>query len=166
MQIPILIALGIFFLTSILLLILYTKVKDKYDEIQKEHIKLTDKFKALNDKLILFKDELSTKRIGCYQSTTTLKNGINDKKGDIYTYTIHVKELDRYTNGMSKIQLINLEITSGFRSDQYSWVTSCAKSNFSSLKKTSEIEWLESEETIKEMRKEKLKKLGDIENNL
>lgn len=85
----------------------------------------------------------SSDRIGFYTDTTTL---VNDKKvslGD-YVYNVNVRELDKYTNGISKIQLIDIEVISGVNKEQYDWIKECAKSKFSSLKKESEIQWLES----------------------
>lgn len=166
MQISILIALGVFFLTSITLFILFLRLKKTHKKEHSEHSELITKYESLAENIIRIKEELSTKRIGYYQATTTLKNKQTDTIGDPYVYMIHVKELDRYSNGMSKIELSNIEIISGFKSDQYNWVKTCAKNNFSSLKKTSEIEWLESEESTKEMRKEKLKKIADIEKSI
>jgi hypothetical protein len=86
---------------------------------------------------------LGNNRIGFYTDTTTL---VNDKKESIgkYAYTINVVELDKYTNGMSKIKLINVEITHGFDPDKYDWVKTSVVNKFSSLKKENEIEWLES----------------------
>jgi hypothetical protein len=85
----------------------------------------------------------SSDRIGFYTDTTTL---INEKKESIgkYAYNVNVRELDKYTNGMSKIQLISVEITYGFDPDKYNWIKTSVINKFSSLKKESEIEWLES----------------------
>lgn len=60
---------------------------------------------------------------------------------------------------MSKIRLNEIEVTSGYDHNQYDWVKKCAREMFSSLMKTSDIEWLESEESIKELRKQKLEKI-------
>lgn len=166
MQTFILIAVGVLFITSTLFLFLYFTLKQKYKKSQKEHKELLSKYDLISKSINSLKNELSTKRIGFYQGTTTLKNESQSTTGDVYTYNVHVKELDRYTNGMSKLELIELEIVSGFSPSQYDWVKTCATSNFSKIKKTCDIEWLESEETTKELRKQKLEKLKDIETKL
>lgn len=90
----------------------------------------------------------SSDRVGFYTDTTTL---INDKKVSLgnYVYNVNVRELDKYTNGMSKIQLVSVEMISGVDKDQYDWIKKCVESKFSSLKKESEIEWLESKNNKK-----------------
>ncbi len=63
---------------------------------------------------------------------------------------------------MSKIELTDVELISGFDNSQFDHVKRTMRTKFSSLKKTSEIEWLESEDNIKEIRKQKLKKISEI----
>ena len=65
----------------------------------------------------------------------------------------------------SKIELTNVELIAGFDNSQFDHVKNSMRIKFSSLKKTTEIEWLESEETIKELRKQKLKKIAELEKN-
>ena len=83
---------------------------------------------------------IGTGRIGFY------------KKAGIY---VHVSEIDRYTNGYSHIKLDRIVSTS-------SYYIGLIKNDFQSMVKTIEIEWLESEENIKHLRKEKLDKLRKI----
>jgi hypothetical protein len=68
---------------------------------------------------------------------------------------IYIKEIDRYTNGYSKIKLDYIDTES-------SYYKKIAKENFKSLIKTVNIEWLESEDCLKNTRKEKLSKLKKI----
>lgn len=107
-------------------------------------------------------------RKGYYENTINIMS-IEDKKnnlpGEPYKCILHVKELDRYTNGMSKIELIHIELISGFDNSQFDHVKRTMITKFSSIKKTSEIEWLESESSIKELRKQKLKKILELEQN-
>jgi len=162
MQILILTSLIVFCVLSILFLALYLNMKKKYSETSQKLQESSDKYKNLNLKIDQIKDELSTKRIGYYIGTTNLMSKEDKKEGkpgDPYKYVFYIKEIDRYTNGMSKIQLTNIEITSGFSPDQFDWIKKCAKNQFSSIKKTSEIEWLESEENVKEQRRQKLEKI-------
>lgn len=72
---------------------------------------------------------------------------------------MYVREQDRYANGLSKIELTKIEIISGFDPNQFEWVKTSLTQKFSSLKETKDIEWLESEENIKKLRKEKLQKI-------
>ena len=143
----ILIALITLFLSNILFLSLFLKIKEAK--------------KIVDDKLNIAISDLSEKRIGCYNSMKKLSS---TKKGpsDDYDCMVHVKEVDRYTNGTSKIELLKIEVISGFDPQQFEYVKGLIKSNFCSIKTTSDIEWLESEESIKKMRKEKLNKLKDV----
>jgi len=72
-----------------------------------------------------------------------------------------VKELEKYSNDMSKIELENIEIISGGTTLDRTKVIKYAKEQFSTLKKTSEITWLDVEVSIKEQRREKLNQLKE-----
>lgn len=162
MQIFILIALGVCLPTSILFLVLYLKMKKKCVE--------TDSNLQKSRTLILTYEDLKnlSNRRGYYENTINLmspedhKNGL---PGEPYKCILYVKELDRYTNGMSKIELTEVELISGFDSSQFEHVKRTMRNKFSSLKKTSEVEWLESEDSIKELRRQKLKKISEIAQN-
>lgn len=159
---------ALFFSASAVFIPLFLIVKEKYKNIKIELKKSKDDFNILTDKLNMLKDELSTKRNGFFSETITLlskEEKADGKTGDPYNFIIYIKELDRFTNGMSKIQLTDIELISGYDNYQYEWAKQCIKDKFSSLKKTSEIDWLESEESIKDMRKQKLKNL-DILNDV
>ena len=89
---------------------------------------------------------------------------LNTKKLPFDTI-VYVNELDRYKNGKSKIELSDIEIEwTHFKSKKpnkniiYDFIVK----HFISLVETSDIEWLESEENIKEIRKEKINKLKEI----
>ena len=162
MTILILIALGVCLPTSILFLVLYLKMKKKYVETDSNLQKANTLISAYEDLKNL------SNRKGYYENVINLmspedkKNGL---KGEPYTCILYVKELDRYTNGMSKIEVTNIELISGFDSSQFDHVKRTMRTKFSSLKKTTEVEWLESEDNIKEIRKQKLKKLSEIAQN-
>jgi len=70
----------------------------------------------------------------------------------MYEAYVYVKEIDRYINGYSKIEIIKIEPRGSYREDS----TSYAKDNFVSLVLTTNIEWLEGEDHLKKVRKEKL----------
>ena len=156
------IALGVCFLTSILFfLVLYVKMKKKYLETNSNLQKSSSLIASYEDLKNL------SNRKGYYENVLNLmspedrKNGL---KGESYTCILYIKELDRYTNGMSKIELTEIELISGFDSSKIDHVKINMRTKFSSLKKTSDIEWLESEESIKELRKQKLKKITSLQN--
>lgn len=70
---------------------------------------------------------------------------------------VYVKEIDRYTNGYSKVEIDYIEsIYSEIE------VAKEAKKRFVSLIETDAIEWLEGENHLKDVRKEKLKNLKKI----
>lgn len=84
----------------------------------------------------------------------------NDSKNfDPYQMYVYITEIDRYTNGQSKIKLDKIEVISGFKPTQYEYVKQTIKDRFCSLRDTSDINWIESENSIKEQRKEKLSKI-------
>lgn len=173
MEILILIAVGVLFSSSALLLYLYlnilNKSKETISELKDEVDKSSTKFKNLKDELEILKDELSSKKIGFYEDKVNLLSAEDraaGKNSEQYKLVVHVKELDRYTNGLSKIQIIKLDVMSGYDHEQYEWVKHCIKERFVSIKKTVEITWLESEENLKEIRKQKLAKIENLKSKL
>lgn len=106
----------------------------------------------------------NSNRTGFYQNTVNLTDKPGGK-GLAYDCILYVKELDTYTNGMSKIELTKVELISGFDSTQFEHVKNVMRTKFPSLRKTADIEWLESEDSIKEKRKLKLEKIKNLENN-
>ena len=103
-------------------------------------------------KLIKEYEEIGTGRYGFYNYSYS--------SGSCYKAIVYVDELDRYTDGYSKIRINRIESTSTntYKKDS----KERAENDFISLKLTSEIEWLESEDHIKKLRKEKLDKLNKI----
>lgn len=140
---------GLFFSTSVALAIFFKKLKTKYENILLG-------FDELKNNI------LNEKKIGYYFGQIDLLSKADKaagKKGETYDYTVHVEEVDRYTNGMSKLKLLKVEITNGYDQSQYEWVKETTASKFSTIKLTKDVEWLESVETIKTKRKEKLAEL-------
>lgn len=72
-------------------------------------------------------------------------------------FIIYINELDRYTNGYSKISIDTIEIVNGDKRDKET--INYAITNFLTLKRTDSIEWLDGEMSIKKSRKEKLDKI-------
>jgi len=99
-------------------------------------------------KLIKEYNKINTGRYGFYVSKRT---------SSIYTSYVYITELDRYTNGYSKVEINRIEpFDKYYKNDSIMY----AKQDFKSLILTSEIEWLKSEDHIKKLRKEKLDKIN------
>lgn len=162
----------IFFFVSTLFITLFLINKNKYQKSESNYKNLNTSYQNLNatyqnllNRFNSFSNEFFVNKNGYYDDSVNLmspEDKKNGKSGDLYKCIVFVKELDRYTNGLSKIELTNIEVVSGFDPNQYSWVKQTITSKFSSLRKTSLIEWLESETEIKELRKQKLDKLTDL----
>lgn len=90
-------------------------------------------------------NNIGTGRYGFYNNIITTYSD--------YNAIIYVIELDRYLDGYSKIKIDKIE---PFNKRYSSKAIELANENFLTLKTTSKIEWLESEDYIKKLRKEKL----------
>ena len=94
------------------------------------------------------KEILSEKRLGIYKYSS--------HKGLVFVY---VEEIEKYDNDMSKIKFKKIEfvnVDTYYKNDLKDMV----KNKFASLKKTSEIDWLEVKQTLKNIRREKLKQIN------
>jgi len=78
-----------------------------------------------------------------------------------FTCRVYVKELDRFTNGESRIEIDKIE--SGITSGQISptAVENFIRDQFISVVETSDVVWLESENAIKDVRRKKLEQLKE-----
>lgn len=109
--------------------------------------------------LFLYKYLRLRKEIINFKNIGTGRYGVYVEKGYLCSAYVFIKEIDRYTNGYSKIKLNRIEkISSSFDKSDYESI----KNKFISLKKTSDIEWLENEDHLKKLRKEKIEKLQKI----
>lgn len=96
-------------------------------------------------------NRIGTGRYGFYKYT--------DGRYSFYNAYVYVYEMDRYTDGFSRIEIDTIEaISKNHEKDS----SSRARNEFLSLKLYSEIEWLESEDHIKKLRKEKLAQINKI----
>jgi len=108
--------------------------------------------------LILFiKYRKLKKSIQEYKSIGTGRYGFYNFKKDWYTAIVYVNEIDRYTNGFCVIKINSIETTC--RQMYHNDTIEMIRNSFITLRKVSDIEWLESEENIKKIRKEKLEKI-------
>lgn len=109
--------------------------------------KTTDLFNGLNKPL----------RRGYYKKDLT-----NTTSKDNFESLIYVVELDRFINGQSKIKIETIE----FGIDEYKLshknIENFIRGKFKSIVDTTDIIWLDSEQSIKEMRKNKLENLKKI----
>ena len=74
---------------------------------------------------------------------------------------IYVKELDRFTNGESKIEIESIEEGIDDAKVNNKAIVEYINESFISIVKTTDVVWLESEVSIKEMRKNKLAQLEE-----
>lgn len=132
-------------IVCLIYIIKYSKVKSKIDEYN-------NLVKKIKDAIDIFNSPL---RQGYYKMRCT-QNGIS------YESIVHVIELDKYTNGDSKIKIKEIEIDCGDGKLDYQSAKNFTTRNFVSIFKTSDITWLESEITTKQIRKDKLKHLTEV----
>lgn len=100
------------------------------------------------------------KSINKYEEIGTNRSGfyINNKGGN-YAAIVYIDELDRYTTGYSKVKIKSVEsLNPNYKEDSISY----AYKKFVSLMETSDIIWLESEDNIKKIRKEKLEQIKKL----
>ena len=69
-------------------------------------------------------------RQGHFIYTLRLKDSINSSIIDEYKDRVYVEEIDKYTDGTSKLKLIEIETYYGFDTSQYDYVKKCIKLNF------------------------------------
>lgn len=116
------------------------------------------KYKNLYSQVNSIITELKTPiRVGYYKSS--LKVTQKDKPDFPFDVLIYVKELDRFTNGDSKIELYRVEPSVDETLMRHDTIAKYIKDGFLSQVKTANVEWLESEHDIKEQRKNKLEQL-------
>jgi len=78
---------------------------------------------------------------------------------------LYLREIDRYTNGTSKVEIEKIEY--GIDSEKFNIqrLDKYIRERFKSIVKTTDVIWLESENEIKELRKNKLEQLKNYFNN-
>lgn len=134
-----------FIILSIFLYIRYRHYKVNYENLSEKYKDVRKDIREMNKSL----------RKGYYEEKVNFcetKGG----QGDPYDCVVYIEELDRYTNGDSKIKLTKVEVINGFHSNLYSQARSAVERKFCTIKPTKDIEWLESEGKLKEKRREKL----------
>ena len=100
------------------------------------------------------------KGLKSYEAIGTERFGFYKVDCGNYSSYVYIKEIDRYTDGYSKIKIDCIE---PFHKQDYGdAATRHAMGKFLSLMKTTDIEWLESEDHIRKVRKEKLENLKKV----
>lgn len=139
--------------TLVLSLIIMTLVSIfLFIKYKTENKKYKDLFLKTNKYLVELNKPL---RLGYYKMKCQQGGQID------YDAIVYVNEIDRYTNGDSKLRLNNFEIECSAGALDRNSAESFIGKSFVSLMKTSDITWLESENEIREQRKNKLEHLKD-----
>jgi len=98
---------------------------------------------------------------GYYTGVIQLHDNETNRSSD-YDYVVHVSELERYKDNLSKIKLDNIEIKSGMDINQFNWIKTCVREQFVSIYETDKNQWLENICSLKDERIEKLKQIKKI----
>ena len=126
-------------------------------------IVLIIKNKSLSNKIKKF---ISEKPLRTGYMTFDLKITEFDKPDFCFESLVYVNELDRYTNGESKIEINKIEPGIDENKMAKVRVEKHIKDKFKSLVKTVDVTWLESEQSVKDIRKQKLKQLEENMKNI
>jgi hypothetical protein len=101
-------------------------------------------------------------RYGYFIRKLKITNKIDPSVNVDFEAFVYVKEIDRFTNGISKIEIDKIEFGVSKTDMAPEKIDEFIRSEVKSLKKTNDIDWLDSEESIKEMRRSKLEKLKEV----
>ena len=144
---------------SLVLLIAFINIFSKYKKYKKasytkdEYENLQNSYNSIKQTYNEFVNSLKKQplRHGYYDITLKL-----EKSGKSFVPRVYVQELDRYINGESEIKIQKINPNLSHYDVSHDLIFQYIKDNFSTVKKTSDITWLESEVDIKEQRKEKI----------
>ena len=100
-------------------------------------------------------------RSGHYTEKLEWTNTLDPTDKKDINVIVFVNELDRFKNGESKLEIDKIECGISYSRISIENVEKFIRGHFVSIKKTSDITWLESEPDIKEMRKHKLEQLKE-----
>lgn len=125
---------------------------------------LAKKLNIANDKInnfdILLQSYYKPLRQGHYIINATQENKEKNVKYNVQCVVL-VNEIDRYTNGESKLELVDVNMICNSSNFDHDSMRTLVKKSFRIYRKTDEINWLESEIEIKEARKLKLDKIKE-----
>jgi hypothetical protein len=106
-----------------------------------------------------------TWRRGYITQSLVITNNNPEIKDIDFEPILYLREIDRYTNGTSKVEIEKIEY--GIDSEKFNIqrLDKYIRERFKSIVKTTDVIWLESENEIKELRKNKLEQLKNYFNN-
>jgi len=164
MTLTILIIVSFFILMAIFFIVEKVKHKKLNGEYKKLDGEYEDKLRIekqkLNTKFNQMKEILSdSKLIGYYN-----ERGWTWKDDKKIEFNVFVEEVDRYTNGESRVRLHHIEPIR-CPSQAIRFLEEKVKEIFLTVRKTSDIEWLISENEIKEVRRKKLEAIEKLHKN-
>lgn len=147
------------FLSIVILTIVvfYNKLNVKYKQAI---LKYNNLYNNVNDKL---KELNKPLRLGYYKES--LKVQETGKPDISFEAIVYVDEIARYTNGECRIQINSIEPGISNTVINSSSVEQYIRNKFITLVKASDIEWLENESEIKELRRNKLEHLKEVLKN-
>lgn len=120
-----------------------------------------NKYRILKNKVNDFNKPLFLRQ-GYYNRHYT-QTKIDNSEATDYEAVIFINELDKYTNGESKIIIDRIEIVpEKDHNFNYDNSKKFILNNFKSIIKTTDVVWLESDQTIKNIHKNKLEQLNRI----
>ena len=90
-----------------------------------------------------------------------IKRDLEYKKDLVFQSVIFVKEIERFNNGESRVEIEKIESGICDAKVPQKAVESYIREEFISIVKTNDVTWLEIEQSIKEIRKSKLAKLRE-----
>lgn len=124
--------------------------------------KLTSNIKNIRN---IVENLQKTWRRGYITQSLVITNDNPEIKDINFEPTLYLREIDRYTNGTSKVEIEKIEY--GIDSEKFNIqrLDKYIRERFKSIVKTTDVIWLESENEIKELRKNKLEQLKNYFNN-
>ena len=97
----------------------------------------------------------SNKRTGTYEVSYGIDGNFN------MLVKFFIDEVEKYKNGTSKIKLDHIEIVKSPINSRNALIEKAQK-EFSSIRKSNDIDWLEIDESVKSIRRKKLKEIMNI----
>lgn len=106
-----------------------------------------------------------TWRRGYITQSLVITNDNPEIKDIDFEPILYLREIDRYTNGTSKVEIEKIEYGIDSENFNIQRLDKYIRERFKSIVKTTDVIWLESENEIKELRKNKLEQLKNYFNN-
>jgi len=153
-------------LSALLILSIINNIitSNKLRSIKNHQVELDDYKKQFND----IKSKLSEK-LTDFNKRLSSNNGfidVNSSRGtQRYTTRVYINEIERYTNGYSKLKINNMEVIHGLSND-IDELKKYVGETFPSITLTNNITWLVPEQDNIEMRRKKLDSLFDYQEEI